>query len=545
MALAASSAGLGNAFAYDDIPMIELNPRVHGLGRWLEVVTSPYWPPPWREEHYRPFTSLFFAVQYTLGGGSPVAFRLTSYLLYAATSVGLFLLASRFLPRPIALAVAVLFAAHPVHVEAVAPAVGQSEMLVALAGLAMTTRYLDRRRQGWLAPRDWLVLGAWYVVASLSKEHGLTLPAFLVLVELLLVRGELSMRLRRLWGGYAALALAAAGLVAVRFAVIGGEFSDNWVAEALDGLDLRGRILTMLMMVPEWLRLLVWPAHLRLDYAPQEFVSSTRWGAAEVTGALVVLATAVGLVALRRRAPAASFGLGWMVLAIAPVSNILVPTGSLIAERLLFLPSAGFLLALGALAAMAWEGPRRLSPRGWQGLACTVGALALLGILRSAERQRVWRNEAMLSVRSVQDAPRSYRTQRAYADILFQLGQDSLALEAYRQSIALAPRGHDWRVRNDLAERLRARGQRDAELEQLRASLAAEPDQPEARGHLVAALLALGDYDGAAREAEAALARGAAAEVFTGLRQVADSAARAGAPPGTVLVRIQAGPRRR
>jgi protein O-mannosyl-transferase len=545
VALAASIAGLGNAFAYDDIPMIELNPRLHGFGRWLEILTSPYWPPPWQEEHYRPLTSFFFALQHAIGAGAPVVFRVTSYLLYAATSVGVFLLAARLMPRTVALGVGLLFAAHPVHVEVVAPAVGQSEMIVALAAIAMTLRYLQRRQEGWLAPRDWASLGVLYVIASLAKEHGLTLPALLVVVELFLVRGGMPERLRRLWPGYVGLGILAGLLVALRFAVIGGEFSANWVAEALDGLSLGERTLTMLMVVPEWARLLLWPAHLRLDYAPQEFVASTGWGTPEVLGLGLVIGVLVALVLSWRRAPVVAFGIAWMLVAIAPVSNIVVPTGSLLAERLLFFPSIGFLVALGGATGLVWE--RALGSPAWRQQAVTAvgGVLVLLGVLRSAERHRVWRNEAFLSVRSVQDAPRSYRTQRAYADILFRLNRPEMALEAYAQSIALAPEGHDWRVRNDLAARLRERGERAQEVEQLRASLAAEPAQPEARGHLVAALLALGHYKEAAREADSALAAGGAQEVFNGLRVLADSAAQANAPAGSVVVRLQTGPRQR
>lgn len=542
VALAASIAGLGNAFAYDDIPLIELNPRLHGLSSWREILTSPYWPPPWREEHYRPLTSFLFGFQYALGNGLPVVFRIVSYLLYIGTSAGVFLLALRLMPRTLALGVALLFAAHPVHVEVVAPAVGQSEMLVALAAVAMTIRYLDRRRVGWLAPRDWVFLGLLYAGASLAKEHGLTLPALLLAVELFLVRGGLVERTRRLWPGYAALGGLAAALVAVRFAVGGGEFSGHWVAEALDGLTLGERTLTMLMVVPEWARLLFWPAHLRLDYAPQEFIASTAWGPAELFGLLLVTAAVVALWFTRRRAPAVAFGLAWMVVALAPVSNILVPTGSLLAERLLFFPSIGFLLAIGAAVTAVWEG--LLTTPAWrrQALVGVTGVVVVLGVARSAERHRVWRNEAFLSVRAVQDAPRSYRTQRAYADILFQLDRPDLAMEAYQRSIELAPQGHDWRVRNDLARRLRERGEREAEVEQLHASLAAEPVQLDTRGYLVAALLALGRYDEAAREADAAIAAGGTLEVFTGLRQVADSAARVGAPAGSVQIRVRTGP---
>ena len=545
VAIAASIAGLGNAFAYDDIPMIELNPRLHGLGNWFEILTSPYWPPPWHEEHYRPITSLFFAVQHAIGAGSPVVFRLTSYLLYAACATGVFLLGLRLMPRTVALGAGMLFAAHPVHVEAVAAAVGQGELIVTLCALAMTIVYLDARRAGGVSRRDWIVLGVLYGAACLAKEQGFTLPALLVAVEVLLVRGDWRTRLRQLWPGYAALGVVAAVLVAVRFAVIGGEFSGNWTAEALDGLSPGERILTMLAVVPEWGRLLLWPAHLRLDYAPQEFVASTTFGARALFGLVLVSGALALMVASWRRAPAVAMGIAWLAIGLAPVSNILIPSGVLIGERLLYFPSVGFLLAAGAGVAVIWD--RALAEPAWrrQALTAGVGLLTILGVLRSAERHRVWRNEAFLSVRSVQDAPRSYRAQRAYADILFRLNRPEMAMEAYARSIALAPRNHDWRVRNDLATRFRERGERAQEVEQLRASLAAESAQPETRGHLVAALLFLGRYAEAAREADSALTAGGTREVFEGLRAMADSAAQANAPTGSVVVRLQTGPRQR
>jgi tetratricopeptide (TPR) repeat protein len=145
-------------------------------------------------------------------------------------------------------------------------------------------------------------------------------------------------------------------------------------------------------------------------------------------------------------------------------------------------------------------------------------------------------------VRGVQDAPRSFRAQRAYGNVLFDLGLKDLALEAYAKATELAaPTGHAWRVRNDLAARFRAAGESASEAEQLRLSLEENPEQEDSRGHIVAAWLALGQYDQAARGADSALARGGSPAVFEGLRALADSAARAGAPPGSVRIRVVTG----
>jgi hypothetical protein len=544
VAITASMFGLGNQFAWDDGPLLVLDTRLHGLGRWREILTSPFWPAPWSQEHYRPVTSLLLAFQHGLGDGAPVVFRITSYLLYAAVCVALFMLARRLLPAALALAVALLFAAHPVHVEAVAPAVSQSELLVALFAALMVLRYVDRRRSGdgRLTGGDWAFLGTLYVAASLSKEHGMAIPALLAAAEAFLApAAPWRARLRQLRGGYALLAGLGLGLVALRLALLEGQFSGQWTAEALDGLSPGMRVLTVLAIVPQWVRLFVWPRHLRADYAPQEFVGSTGLGPTEALGLALVLGAVALLWLTRRRAPVVAFGIAWMAVTLLPVSNVIMPAGHLIAERVLFLPSAGFLLAVGGGAA-ALASRVVVSPAAarllWAGCIVLVG----LGIARSAERHRVWRHEALYAVRGVQDSPRSYRMQRAYGDILFQLGEFNLAVEAYQRALTLVPPEAAWRVRNDLARRYREQGETRLEVDELRASLAQVPDQEDARGHLVVALLALGRYEEAKLEVDTALARGVSRpEVFRELRALADSAARVMAPAGSVRVRIRTG----
>ena len=543
VSLAACVAGFANDFAQDDLHLVEANARIQSLGNLREMFASPFWPPPFSPDLYRPLTSVWLALQYAFGAGAPIVFRATSYLLYAAVCLCLFRFASHHMPRAIALWVALLFAAHPVHVEAVALAVGQNELIVALIAFGMLAVYLARRDGDGLRVRDWALLIVLYAAAALFKETGLVLPGLLVLAELLLVQRDapLLRRVREIWAGYVCLALVAIAALLARRAVLGGEVAGTFTAEALQGLRGGGRALTMLAVVPQWTRLLVWPAHLRADYSPQEFMASTHFGGAELLGALVFAAALVVVVLAWRRAPVVAFGLLWCAVALLPVSNVIVPTGVLLAERTLFLPSVGFMLAVGgAAAAIAARVPELVRRLGHAPLyAC--GVLVAAGLARSVERERVWRNDPFLSVRTVQDAPRSFRAQRAYADVLFAIGQPQLALDAYERALALAPRGSVWRVRNDFARSLRGQGDRASEAVQLRQSLAERPDQDDDRGYLVAADLATGDYRGASLEADTALARGGKPDVFRGLKAIADSAARVKAPVGSIRIQIEAG----
>jgi tetratricopeptide (TPR) repeat protein len=244
---------------------------------------------------------------------------------------------------------------------------------------------------------------------------------------------------------------------------------------------------------------------------------------------------------MRRRAPAVSFGLSWFAIGLFPVSNVLVPTGILIAERTLFLPSVGFIVAMAGLAAELRASVRINATIVRRTAIAACALLVAAGVARSTERQRVWRNDGFLSIRTVQDSPNSFKAQRAYGNTLFWMDQPGMALEAYERAIALSPSDQSWRTRNELARHFRARGERELEAAELRASLAEMPTQDDTRGLLVVAYLELGNYEAAAFEADTAIVNGGSTHVYAELKSIADSADRVGAPRGSINIGLGIG----
>jgi len=234
-----------------------------------------------------------------------------------------------------------------------------------------------------------------------------------------------------------------------------------------------------------------------------------------------------------------SFGVLWILIGFFPVSNILVPTGVLLAERTLFLPSVGLVIAIaGGVGGLigAGETPQRPAVLTYWTL---LGAAVLAGTARSAIRLTDWRNESILAYRTVGTSPLSWRAQMAYGNALMKDRLDARGIEAYQRSIALAPRILAWQSRNKLAEWLYARGADSAAVAQLRQSLEEQPDKRETWHFLILGYLALGDYLIAARLADSAIALGGSGSLFGPLRAVADTAFREKWPPGSI--RIQTG----
>ncbi|HWZ57371.1 MAG TPA: hypothetical protein VNW46_00240, partial [Gemmatimonadaceae bacterium] len=335
LACAAAAPSLGNRFAYDDNAIIVDNPTVHGLAGVVRAFGTSYWPAALGGSLYRPLPVALFAIEWTIGHGAPIVFHAVNIALYAGVCLLVLALAGRLLPEPWAVMAAAMFAVHPVHVEVVANVVGQSELLVTAIALVTVLRYLDGRRG--IASMCGL-----YALGLLAKEHAAVIPALLVAAELTVVDDPRPWRARVASARplAAALALVFVAFIGVRLLVLGTTIGESSLIPLVRA-PWTTRWWTTMGVVPEWLRLLVWPAHLVATYAPPEVAVRTAPDGVALAGLACVVLVVTGCVFARRRWPVPVFGALWAAIALVPVSNLVVPSGVLLAERSLFLPSVG------------------------------------------------------------------------------------------------------------------------------------------------------------------------------------------------------------
>lgn len=538
LAVAASIGGVLNQWAQDDIPIIWKNPAIHSLGGIGGLFTQAYWPPPFLQSLYRPLSAVWFALEWAVGGGNPATFRMVSYLLYAAASIAVFYLARLRLPTIVAFAAAALFAVHPVHVETVAVAVNQSELWVGLLCCVAVYYYVKLRNGGGgLSATQQALIAGLYLVACLFKETALVLPGLLVAAEIWLVRRQepIGVRLTRGRPLLLLLMLVAVAFYWVRTQVLSGSLLGTFVAESLVGLGMGERALTMLAVVPEWVRLMLWPNHLRADYSPGELVTQTAWGPLQTLGLVILIAAVALMIAAWRRAPMISFGLAWCAIGLFPVHNVLVPTGIVLAERTLFLPSIGAMIVLGGVGALGLE---RAKATTRVVLASVVGLLLVLGAWRSTTRHPVWSDQFNLWYQTANvDAPRSFRAHEALAEAYFTLEMERMAEEEYRLAIHYAP-PQLTRPMMSYAHRLRSRGFCYPAAALYRKTLQVYPSFVGAQAGLIACALHLGLYREAALNARLAISMDFERPAFQIALATADSAQRVGAPAGTVRLTI-------
>ncbi|HTR78534.1 MAG TPA: hypothetical protein VMH39_10500 [Gemmatimonadaceae bacterium] len=412
LAVLASGLGVRNGFTYDDRFVIEGNTALHLLrANWWRFFGSSYWPPSMGGDGYRPIALLLYSIQWVVGGGSAWVFHTVNIAVYGAVCLSVFWLGLQLLPERLAWLAAALFAVHPLHVEAVANIVGQAELWVALATVCAVRLYVARRAAARFSARDILVIAALYAFACGVKENGFVLPVLLAASELILVRDP-----RPLWSRFIELRPFALtlGLIAVGYLwarnVVLGRMGGFELYVPFDALHTTGvqRIVTMVGLVPQWVRLFLWPAHLSAEYGPPQYPIASGPEIGQVPGLILMVGILSLGAALRRRSPVACFGIAWMTLTLLPVSNLLVPTGVLIAERTLFLPSIGVVLALAT--AVPYLESKLTTPVIRVAALVAVQCLVLAGAVRSAARTTVWRDNDTLFAREVVDAPLVYRT---------------------------------------------------------------------------------------------------------------------------------------
>ena len=495
VAFAVHLGAVRNGFPNDDRDIVLENERVHALSSLPEAVSTPYWPIEFGADMglWRPATVAAYSLQWAAFGDSATGYHVVNLILHAGTSVLVFLLTGLLVGGMAPLAAGLLFAVHPVHVEAVAGIVGLAELASAAAFLTACVLFLRWRDR--LSLSKVAALAGLYALSVSFKESGVVLPLVLLVLDafdrdpLLRDAPAALTRHRRLWGALAAVLVT---LGALRAAVLGGLRPPIPPV----GAELLGqvpRIYTAAATWPEYFRLLFFPWSLSADYSPGRIPVSISWTPAGLLGIALALGTLTLLwwawrTGVDRSGPRRTVSLGGLIVGISLIttSNLFVLTGVLLAERTLYLPSVGVCLAAAAMFSHFSLGDRVARGIVWSGFA----VLILAGGARTAMRVPVWTTTETLWMDVVRQQPENGRSHWVLGDALWRRGDRSAAYRAYGKAVGLL--GGDQLLLTVVAERLLEAG-RPAQAEVLaRQAWEKRPGYDAAPGLLAVALLAQG-----------------------------------------------------
>ena len=417
-----------------------------------------------------PLTWLSHMADVSLFGLDPGWHHLVNVALHAVNACLVFA-ALRRLTGAVwpSVAVAVLFAVHPVNVESVAWIAERKNVLSTtfwLLALCAYARHVAEPRERWM----WTV-AACMALGLMAKPMLVTLPCALLLLDVWPLRRHETLSWRRLVGEKAplfllSLASSASTIAAAKF---------TGALTSAGSLSLAERLANAITVYPRYLANLFWPAKLAVLYPIEARISVVAvLGSAALLGAITLAAWR-----LRQRQPQALVGWLWFLGVLAPVTSVFQVGSQAMADRFAYVPQ------LGIFWAVVWSA--RALPRPalrWTPFAAAAAALALA--VCTVRQVGFWTDTASLfdyTVRVTSDNGIA----RALAGMgHVKRGEYPQAVANYREAARLMPRNGE--VRCLLGEALTHTGETDAAIAQLRHAVALDPQDGHARRNLVALL---------------------------------------------------------
>ena len=431
VALSFDGALGGDVLQWDDRML--LGDNAHWLGadgwRWMLLDSSggEFGP-------YMPLTWLSYRLDHVLHGMSARAFLVTNLCLHAVAALALLEAACRLLPlcsarlrdrpalvRGAALVAALIWAVHPLRVEAVAWIAQRRELLSGALLMISFAVWLDHvaARQSWARSRSYWTSLVLYALAMLSKSTPMGWPLVLLVLDVWPLRRG---------------ATRATLLEKVPFAVVAALVgAAAWLGQvdtgALGDITLPGRLVLGAHGAGFLAIKNVLPVGLHTHYLrPIPFDAGDP---AFLVPALLAAAGTVAALALARRAPAVAVAWCCALLLVAPVSG-LVPIGShAFADRYTYLASIPLvLLAVGGGASLLAANVRAAS-------VLSMAGVVLLGV-GSALLAPTWRSTQFLFERVVAHEPDSWFAHFMLGSLAEQRGDTALAAAHYAAWVRLA-----------------------------------------------------------------------------------------------------------
>jgi hypothetical protein len=314
-------------------------PGLQGLGAiWSMADIGPN-----KSIEFFPVRDTVYWVLFKAFGADPAPFHAANLALHLLVAWLVLALGRKFLSAEIAAFGALLFAAHPVHVESISWVSGLKDPLFSAFTLLSLLAFVAFRERGG-ASRYAAAVAA--LIAALScKSLALGAPVVMLVIDRVLPGAPpwpKSVARVALPAAISALALVAFVLIGRQAQVLVPPHGGNWGEHAF---------LTAWAFV-RYLLLAIAPHTLQLQYCFPPFggAADLRWlGIALAAAALVALA-------LKGRPRwAVALGAAWFLAFLLPVLN-LVPFPSLMNDRYLYLPVAA---ACWAVAGVLMAVPRR------------------------------------------------------------------------------------------------------------------------------------------------------------------------------------------
>jgi tetratricopeptide (TPR) repeat protein len=477
--------------SYDDPAYVSNNSQVmRGFtvqGVWWAFTTG-------HASNWHPVTWLSHMLDVQMYGMNAGRHHLTNLLFHIANALLLFLLLYRTTGawRRSAM-VAILFAAHPLHVESVAWIAERKDVLSTLFWMLTMHAYVAYVRKPRLG--RYLTVFAVFALGLMSKPMLVTLPLVLLLFDIWPLKrvrfqtGEGKIWLRMLREKIPLFVLvAASSIITVIAQWRGGTVQDFEV------LSLYQRIANALISYVAYLGQMLWPRNLAAYYP---YVRLSIWYAA--ASALILIIVSVAVIRLFRSRSFLFVGWFWYLFTLVPVIGLIQVGGQARADRYTYIP------LIGVFIIGAWGIPIVFERWRYGGAALKVAACVLVCALTACARHQVhyWESDLALWKHAVEATGDNYFARTNLGLVLIDSGDFAEGIAQYTEALRINPDSAE--THNALGSALFKQGKVDAAMKEYAMALRIRPGFAEAHSNRGVALAKRGDIEEAFSEFQKAL----------------------------------------
>jgi len=392
---------LKNDFVWDDVEVITKN-NVSFDASYITSVVVPDVNKNKRASYYRPAIYISLVADRALWGLSPFGFHLSN-LLFNSFSVVLFYFMALLVLNGLgvrekgagALLSSALFALYPMHVESVSWVAGRSDILCALFLFPAFIFHIMSSKRLWLL----LPASLTFALSLMSKEVALVFPLLVISYDLLAGRFADRRNLLR-YAAYILILFLYLYLRSRAFVSI-PETAHEAAGEGLSGVPgVPGVGIRALSHYWEFSKILLgsylfYLNKLILPYGFNAFITNVPGAAPYLFSSAIALSAliALGITSVKKKENVTAFGILWVLFTLGPSALIAIFSiaATPLAERYLYIPSAGFCFVVGNLIVAAW---RRTSLR--KAVWALGAVLMVVYAFASYERQAVWKDDLAL-----------------------------------------------------------------------------------------------------------------------------------------------------
>lgn len=479
-----------NGFVIDDTAFVlgwETKNSLLNIGQFFQGDV-----PIGHEGVYRPVRSIFYALYYQLFGTNPFIYHLHALAVHLSSTILIYLITrlivldsknlksdriSSFIPFSVAL----LFGMHPIHTETITYISSAMESMGLTFYLGAFYLYLRSRN----SKKNYLRIGSVLLAlaAFFTTEFTLTLPLVLILFDA--CYGNLN---TKNWTKkitvYLPYFTGVFVYLGIRFLLLDIKTRGPFLA---DSIYLT--VLAMTKVIVKYLSLVVFPlnqannhtisgnieAFIYRGYNPDPILAQNLFDPEIIFSAAVIIGLGIAAVRFYKSIPLLSFGIGWFFITLLPVSEI-VPQGSILNEKFLYLPSFGIILivVLGLVKATEIAAKRSKTLDQQKILLVSVGIISILMGTLTYLRNSDWKDELTLWSKDVNVYPET----NAYA--YFQLGNVYLGRNEFNPAVLNYQKAYEINPHFTVALASIGRvyevaGERDLAVVQYEKVLAADP----------------------------------------------------------------------